>query len=938
MDQPSPYLPTLIAFATSLALVPFAIWFANRWGFLDQPSARKVHKRAIPRIGGLAIFAGLLAGGFTAFAQNYLSLQATPGLNAQLLGLLIGCSFAAIVGFVDDLYSISSRYKLVALLFAAAVIASTGATFSVVKLQGDNIVEFRWLAWFLAVLWICGITVAVNFIDGLDGLAAGLVGFAAFVLGLALYLSNETLLGAIALALFGALMGFLVFNKHPAKIFMGDCGSLLIGISIGSLMLMANPRIGSMRAIVLPSLALAIPILDGSLTFFRRHYLQRRSIFSAERGHIHHRLLDRGLRHNQAVWFLYMISLAAVMIGGIALFFDGPAKLAGVSLVIPLLWCAFRFAGSVRTTEMISALREKRSLDRLAKRNRETLEHYQLEFDKADNFGAWWSLACGAAQELDFLRLKLTVQASDGPRLLEWETPNLELLNSEKIFATIPVMDSAEHGGAARAEVDIAVNRTAEIAGARLAVFSRLLTEHSLAKLRIRERLARTKVKPSDPATFLSPIPAPAGEGRFAHLKVAVVHDFLYTYCGAERVLEQIIDVVPHCDVFALFDFLPESQRAFLRNRPVKTSFIQKLPLASTKHRAYLPLMPLAIEQLDVSAYDLVISSSYLAAKGVITGPDQVHVCYCHSPARYAWDLQHQYLRESRLGFGPKGLIARSILHYLRHWDIRSSLGVDHFIANSKFVAKRIQKFYRRQAEVIHPPVNTDGFRVNTEARGEFYLVAGRLVPYKRTDLVVQAFNAMPDRQLVVIGDGPDFEKIQAMAGPNVTMLGYQEQSVMIEKMQQAKALVFAAEEDFGIIPVEALSCGTPVVAYGKGGVTESVIDGEHGVFFEQQTADSIIDAIERFESQLEFGKFEPTQLHSRALQFSSARFAKDFTVALHQAIERHVEEASDQSVSQASVLSDASNGTNASTAIARPHTVNEHASLLPLPQASSEL
>jgi hypothetical protein len=338
----------------------------------------------------------------------------------------------------------------------------------------------------------------VNFIDGLDGLAAGLVGFAAFVLGLALFISNQTLLGSIALSLFGALLGFLVFNKHPAKIFMGDCGSLLIGISIGSLMLMANPRIGSMRAIVLPSLALAIPILDGTLTFFRRHYLQRRSIFSAERGHIHHRLLDRGLRHNQAVWFLYMISLAAVMIGVIALFFDGAAKLAGVSLVIPLLWCAFRFAGSVRTTEMLTALREKRYLDRLAKRNRETLEHYQLEFDKADNFGAWWNLVCNAAQALDFVRVKLTVQAADGPRPLEWENPNLELLNAEKIYATIPVSDGPDFGGAARAEVDIAVNRTAEIAGARLAVFSRLLTEHSLASLRVRERIARSKVRPND--------------------------------------------------------------------------------------------------------------------------------------------------------------------------------------------------------------------------------------------------------------------------------------------------------------------------------------------------------------------------------------------------------------------------------------------------------
>ncbi|MFY8200563.1 MAG: glycosyltransferase family 4 protein, partial [Pirellula staleyi] len=367
---------------------------------------------------------------------------------------------------------------------------------------------------------------------------------------------------------------------------------------------------------------------------------------------------------------------------------------------------------------------------------------------------------------------------------------------------------------------------------------------------------------------------------RFACFRVAVVHDFLYTIGGAERVIEQIINAFPHCDLFALFDFLPENQRDFLKNKSVTTSFIQNLPFARSKHRSYLGLMPLAIEQLDVSNYDLVISSSYLAAKGVITGPEQLHVCYCHSPARYAWDLQHQYLAQAKLGYGIKGMIARAILHYIRMWDLRSALGVDHFIANSKFVANRIDKLYHREATIIHPPVDTTLFQC-CAVKEDYYVVTGRMVPYKRTDLIVRAFSRTPNRRLVVIGDGPEMKNIRAVAGPNVEFLGFQDNEILVEYVQRAKALVFAAEEDFGIVPVEALACGTPVIAFGKGGVTESVVHGKHGVFYDSQTEESLLEALDMFESQADFCKFVPSELRRRSMDFSPDRFISELTKSI---------------------------------------------------------
>ena len=373
------------------------------------------------------------------------------------------------------------------------------------------------------------------------------------------------------------------------------------------------------------------------------------------------------------------------------------------------------------------------------------------------------------------------------------------------------------------------------------------------------------------------------------NIRIAIVHEWFVNYAGSERVVEQILNLFPHADLFAVVDFLDDSKRGFIQNKKVTTTFIQKLPFAKAKFRQYLPLMPLAIEQLDLSAYDLIISSSHAVAKGVLTSPNQLHISYVHSPIRYAWDLQHQYLQESNLERGFKSWIARWILHQVRLWDYRTANGVDLFIANSKFIARRIHKVYRRDAEVIYPPVDLQNYSLQ-EQKQNFYLTASRLVPYKRIDLIVEAFAELGDRQLIVIGDGEQMTKIRAKAGRNVKFLGHREPEELREYMQNAKAFVFAAEEDFGITPVEAQACGTPVIAYGRGGVKESVIgldsDRPTGVFFGSQTVKSIRDAIFEFEDLSD--RILPTVCRENAMRFSTERFQREFLLFVKQAWENY--------------------------------------------------
>lgn len=369
--------------------------------------------------------------------------------------------------------------------------------------------------------------------------------------------------------------------------------------------------------------------------------------------------------------------------------------------------------------------------------------------------------------------------------------------------------------------------------------------------------------------------------------KIAIVHDWLEVYAGAEKVLEQLLQLWPSADVFALVDFLPEKHRGFLQGREVQTSFIQRLPFARTKFRNYLPLMPLAIEQLDLARYDVIISSSYAVAKGVITSGNQLHISYVHSPIRYAWDLQHQYLRESGLAKGFKSFMARSILHYIRMWDVRTSASVDVMLANSRYIARRIEKCYGRAAEVVYPPVDTSAFAMQPDKQ-DYYVTASRMVPYKMIPIIAQAFAQMPDRKLVIVGDGPDMERVKAAAGPNVQVLGHQPFDVLRQHMQNAKAFIFAAEEDFGITPVEAQACGTPVIAFGRGGSLETVIPvGERahptGLFFHEQTPQAIAAAVKRFECMAD--QISPEDCRDNAARFSVAGFHR----AMRQTVEQSV-------------------------------------------------
>jgi glycosyltransferase involved in cell wall biosynthesis len=360
-------------------------------------------------------------------------------------------------------------------------------------------------------------------------------------------------------------------------------------------------------------------------------------------------------------------------------------------------------------------------------------------------------------------------------------------------------------------------------------------------------------------------------------MRVAIIHDWLYVIGGAERVLKEILHCYPQADVFTLFDKLKPEDRAWLGFERSRTSFLQPIPGIVGLHRSLLPLMPFAIEQFDLSAYDLIISSSYAVAKGVITGPDQVHIAYVHSPMRYAWDLQHQYLRESKGLFGLKGALARLLLHPIRIWDTSSSLRPDVVIANSAYVARRIRKAFGRVAKVIHPPVELAQPSKSAPERDHF-LVAGRLVSYKNTQAVVEAFAGLPRLKLTVAGDGPEAGNLRKIAGSNVTFAGFVADGEMHRLMASARALIYAAEEDFGIIPVEAQGEGTPVIALGRGGARETVIASgadRTGLFFQEATPEAIAACVTAFLAQ--GTSFSREACRANASKFSAERFRREF-------------------------------------------------------------
>jgi glycosyltransferase involved in cell wall biosynthesis len=375
-------------------------------------------------------------------------------------------------------------------------------------------------------------------------------------------------------------------------------------------------------------------------------------------------------------------------------------------------------------------------------------------------------------------------------------------------------------------------------------------------------------------------------------LKYALVHEWLTPLAtgGSELVVQEILNHVD-ADLYALIDFESSNKDSYLYKRKIGTTFLQHFPLARNGVQKYLPFMPLAIEQLDLRQYDVILSSSHAVAKAVLTTPQQVHICYCHSPMRYAWDLTFDYLRESKLGNGIPGWATRYVLHRLRQWDVLSANRVDYFIANSQHTARRIWRCYRRQATVIYPPVNVDAFPFSSD-KEDFYLVVSRLVSYKEVSLIVRAFNELKKR-LVVIGTGPEMSKIKEIANSNVEILGWQPDDVVKKYMMNAKAFVYAAVEDFGIALVEAQACGTPVIAYGAGGALETVqditllSDKGTGIFFRVQQEAALMEAVEKFEAYQDV--FNPEYARQHAAQFSRQVFAEQYLEFLNSCKEKEL-------------------------------------------------
>jgi len=354
---------------------------------------------------------------------------------------------------------------------------------------------------------------------------------------------------------------------------------------------------------------------------------------------------------------------------------------------------------------------------------------------------------------------------------------------------------------------------------------------------------------------------------------VAFVHDWFTMPGGADKVAHEIIDVIQPSGVFCLFNFMsPSSMDAVSPGLEPKTSFIQKLPFARKVYRQLAPLYPVAISRLDVSDFDVIISSSWAAAKGIKKRPGQVHLCYCHTPMRFAWDLQDTYLEKYGYDSGVKRKLAKRMITRLRNWDAKTAQQVDYFMANSAFVADRIVRAYGRRSEVIYPPVDTSRFTLH-EPKLNYYFTASRFVDYKNLDLIIRAFNGMPDRQLLIAGQGPLEKSLKKIAGPNIRFLGWINDSELVHFMQRARAFVNASVEDFGIAGLEAQACGTPVIALGRGGYSETVIEGETGLFFHREHHEALADAIIRFEKRT----FDPYSIRHHAVTFDRSIFRESF-------------------------------------------------------------
>ena len=903
------YLGTMLV---AMLLNPLLIRLARRFrwfhssDFSGSNSAYSPESNVgpVPRLGGLVLVISMLLLVIPAFLyavmrKNLIGIALQRLTDKQAIGFMTASLGVFLIGLASDLFSISWKWKRLGVLAAAVLVCATGTVISNFHLGPWNAVDLNWLRWPVTVLWIIGVTVGVHLIDGLDGLAAGISGITCVVIAAVTIAYSDFVVAVIAVSMVGGLTGFLFKNFYPAKIQLGDSGRMFVGFTIATSTVMCYEKTRTFLGLVVPALALGIPIINALIAIARRIILERRPAFAAGRDHIHTKLTELGYNQRQVVLFLYAVSTLVATVGT-TMFLQERTSIIGYIAIGILPFAVFMLSGALKVSEFWNAFRRNYALSKSASHGKQILSDVGQRMEQIRSFNQWWELLCQTAEELNFISLTVSLERRDStPNVLHWTRRDCNVLPEDTLSATLPVRQRRA-GVVTHVKLETSSYDTAEVAGHRIMLFARLLEEHCIDTLPRALRGQRT----TDNLELITPLPKRAASqpskmltkrsggktlaGSMASAqsvvgpvesagkrKIAVVHDFLYVYAGAERVLEQILAVYPDADVFALFDFLPNHQRGFLKGKIAKTSFLQKMPLARKYHRAYLPLMPLAIEQLDVSEYDLVISSSYLAAKGVLTRADQLHICYCHTPVRFAWDLQKQYLTESGLVSGLKSFIVRILLHYVRNWDTHSSNCVNLFLTNSNYVGRRIQKIYRRQSITVYPPVDVDNFPSLGE-KEDYYLTVSRLVPYKRIDLIVDAFKTeLKHRRLIVIGDGPEIEKLRGKAGPNVTLLGHQPFEHVKEYMQRAKAFVFAAEEDFGIVPLEAQACGTPVIAYARGGVTESIVDGRTGVFFQKQTVASLVAAIREFEAN-DVGWNSPT-IRANAERFSNARFRQRF-------------------------------------------------------------
>ena len=365
-------------------------------------------------------------------------------------------------------------------------------------------------------------------------------------------------------------------------------------------------------------------------------------------------------------------------------------------------------------------------------------------------------------------------------------------------------------------------------------------------------------------------------------MKVAIAHDWLVTLGGSELVLREMLRLFPDATVFTLIDKMAEGDRKFIGVTRTRTSFLDRMPGVASSYRRLLPLFPVAMSALDVGDFDVVISNSHAVAKGVRTRTHQLHVCYCLSPMRYAWDLRAQYLKETGLAGGVRGYAANHVLDRLQHWDRASSTRVDAFVTLSRYIADRIARAYGRTAAVIYPPVDVDYFDLESSRSpggGDYYFTMSRFVPYKRIDLIARAFSKLPDRKLVIAGDGPDAAKVRAAAAPNVELVGRVGRDEARALLGNARAFLFAAEEDFGIAPVEAQARGVPVIAYGRGGALETIRglddDAPTGAFFGEQSAEAIVQAVRRFEANAH--RIDPIACRRNAERFAERVFRDEF-------------------------------------------------------------